>query len=400
MRRVKVPIGDVIEAVRGRKVGVLSNAAVWLEDAGDDLIGVVRGAAREAILLYGEHGIRGDGGACRPESSALDPYTGCATRSLFNIPEGVLNPESIADLDMVAVGLHDIGCRHYTYKTTMCHVMQAMAEAGKPVVVVDLPNPVRGDIVEGNYADPAFCEKISNGAIRYVWFGAPITYRHGMTMGELALMAREYLKLDLDLRIIKMEGWRRDMWWEDTSWPYVAFDPSIYSPATTRTFLCTGLLQGTTVAWGIGTADPFAVVGAPWIKDDRLLHALRARKLAGVTWTRAHFMPRWHEGDFWGRFAGETCNGVRLHITDRNSVCTSEVQLSLIVELRHLYPDEFQILKTTEHYPDGVDWFDLRLEDQQWSQRVQAGEGVGSILAEWKAMSKTFEEIRQPYLLY
>ena len=192
---------------------------------------------------------------------------------------------------------------------------------------------------------------------------------------------------------MKMKGWRRDMWWEDTGWPYIPLDPSIYSPHTTRAFLCTGLLQGTTISWGIGTADPFSTVGAPWITDDRLLKALRAHNLAGVTWTRAHFIPRWHEGELWSRFADQPCNGVRLHFTDPDQVRTAEVQLSIIAELCHLYPQEFDF-DMEQHR------FDCRLEDQQWSRRFKAGEGADSILAEWKAMSKKFEETRQPYLLY
>ena len=397
--KVAVPIAEVAKAVQGRKAGAVTNGSVWLENAGDTLAGVVKAAARETVLLYGEHGTRGDEGSCAPRPSTYDEYMGCEARSLHQYTSDPLGTDVVADCDVVVIGLHDTGCRHYSYKATTCHVMEVAARAGKPVVMVDLPNPVRGDVVEGNYPDTDFYEKISGGTIGYVWFGAPITYRHGMTMGELALMAKDHLKLDLDLQIIKLEGWRRDMWWEDTGWPYLPFDPSTYSPATTRSFLCTGLLQGTNLSWGIGTADPFSVVGAPWIKDDRLLKALRQRGLAGVTWSRAHFVPRWHEGT-WGRFAGEPCNGVKLHITDRNALCTSEVQLSLIVALLRLYPNEFDILETSEHYPEGTDWFDLRLEDQQWSRRLKAGEGVDSILAEWKAMSKKFEEIRQSYLLY
>lgn len=397
---VAVPIAEIAKLVQERKAGAMTNGSVWLENAGDTLAGVVKAAAGETVLLYAEHGIRGDEGACAPPPSAYDEYMKCETRCLHQYTSEGLSAEMVDDCDVLVIGLHDIGCRHYTYKATMCHVMEVAARAEKPLVVVDLPNPVRGDIVEGNYPALEFYEKISGGSIGYVWFGAPITYRHGMTMGELALMAKDHLKLEIDLQIIKMEGWRRDMWWEDTGWPYVPFDPSIYSPATTHSFLCSGLLQGTTVAWGIGTADPFSVAGAPWIKDDRLLKGLRERELAGVTWSRAHFTPRWHEGTFWGRFAGEPCNGVRLHITDRNAVCTSAVQLTLITELIRLYPDEFEILAATEQYPVGINWFDLRLEDQQWSRRLQAGEGVDSILAEWKAMSKKFEEIRQPYLLY
>lgn len=393
-KRMTVPIHAILEIVRGHKVGVLANAAVWLDDEGDDLAGLVRNVAREAVLLYGEHGVHGDEAAAEPKTEVRDDYTACQTRNLYGHRMDARKADAITDLDLLVVGVPEIGCRHYSYKRTMCHLMQMAAEAGKPVIVVDLPNPVRGDVVEGNYPDLDFYGTSSKDGMNYGWFAAPIAYRHGMTIGELALMAKDHLKLDLDLRVIQMQGWRRDMWWEDTGWPYVPFDPSIYTPETTHGFLCTGLLQGTTVAWGIGTADPFRTVGAPWIKDDRLLHALRERRLAGVTWSRAHFIPRWHDGELWGRFADEPCNGVRIHFTDRNAVCTAQVQLSILVELCRLYPDEFD-------FCNGIKpWFDWRLEDGQWAPRLKAGEGVDSILGEWQAMSEKFDEIRQPYLLY
>ena len=388
---VTLPIEVILDAVRGKKAGVLTNGTAWLEQAGDDVAGVVKSACRDAVLLYGEHGIRGDEGAAAPKPERYDHYTQCETRNLYK-HDAATRTEVIADLDLLVVGVHDIGCRHYSYKRTMCYLMEVASKVGKPVVVVDFPNPVRGDIVEGNLPDPEYYIKVVTRA-PYSWYAAPITYRHGMTMGELALMAKDHLKLDLDLRIIKMDGWRRGMWWDDTGWPYVPMDPSIYSVETTHGFLCTGLLQGTTVSWGIGTADPFRVVGAPWIKDDGLLHALRERNLTGVTWSRAHFVPRWHEGLLWSRFVGEPCNGVRLHFDDRNAVCTAEVQLSLIVEFCRLYPEEFDFEMEN-------DQFDCRLEDQQWSRRFRSGEGVETILAEWKAMSKAFEDIREPFLLY
>jgi uncharacterized protein YbbC (DUF1343 family) len=388
---------DIQKVIRGRKAGVLTNGSFWLEDAGDSLAGVVKGAASETVLLYGEHGGRGDEGPDAPHPGPRDAYTGCEIRSVYEYERGAEHrTDAIADRDVLLVGLHDIGCRHYSYKRTMCYLMEIAARAGKPVVVVDAPNPVGGDQVEGNLPDPDFYAESEIGKITpYCWFAAPITYRHGMTMGELALMAKAHLKLDLDLRVIKMEGWRREMQWEDAGWPYVPFDPSINSPETTRAFLCTGLFQGTSVAWGIGTADSFRVIGAPWIKDDRLLRALQRRNLSGVTWTRAFFIPRWPEpgpsGLLWRRFFNEPCNGVRLHFTG-GPVRTAEVQLSLLVEMCRLYPEEFTF---AEH-----DHFDCRLEDKQWRARLKAGEGVDSMLAEWQDMSKRFEEMRRPYLLY
>jgi uncharacterized protein YbbC (DUF1343 family) len=365
---------------------------IWIEDAADDLAGVVSRAADGVVLLCGEHGIRGDEGPSAPKPSRFDTYRRLETRSLYEY-RNVLSPEAIADVDLLVVGLHEIGCRHYSYKRTMCHLLQTAAHIGKPVVVVDTPNPIRGDIVEGNLPDPGFYDGGPDGSATYSWFVAPICYRHGMTIGELALMARGFLGLEVDLQIITMEGWNRSMWWDDTGWPYLPMDPSIYSVETALGFVCTGLLQGTTLSWGIGTSDPFRVVGAPWIQDDRLLCALRDRELDGVTWSRAHFTPRWHEGVLWSRFVDQPCNGVRLHFTDRDVVRASEVQLSLMVELRRLYPDHFDFVDENRQ-------FDIRLEDSQWSRRLREGEDVEPILREWQAAADRFQEDRRPYLLY
>ena len=392
MGTVRIPVDSIVASIRGRDAGVLTNGMVWIEDAGDDLSGIVAGAAHRAVLLCGEHGIRGDEGPSAPRPSRFDSYRRCETRSLYEY-RNVLSTQAIADLDLVIVGLHEIGCRHYSYKRTVCHLLQTAAHLGKPVVIVDTPNPIRGDIVEGNLPDPAFYEREPDGSTAYSWFAAPISYRHGMTIGELSLMARGVLGLELDLQIIPMEGWRRSMWWDDTGWPYLPMDPSIYSVETTLGFVCTGLLQGTTLSWGIGAADPFRVVGAPWIQDDRLLRALRDRELDGVTWSRAHFTPRWHEGVLWSRFVGEPCNGVRLHFTDRDAVRAAEVQLSLMVELRRLYPDRFDFVDENRQ-------FDVRLEDSQWARRLRSGEGVEPILNEWQEAAQRFEEARKPYLLY
>jgi len=128
------------------------------------------------------------------------------------------------------------------------------------------------------------------------------------------------------------------------------------------------------------------------VRDDRLLDALRARNLPGVTWTRAHFVPRWREGALWGRFAGEPCNGVRLHFTDPEAVTTALVQLALISDLFRLYPDDFEFLAQYN--------FSIRLEDEQWAPRWRAGESVEGVLAEWQSDARRFAARRQPYLLY
>lgn len=401
--KVRIPIDEIVEAVRGRKVGVLTNGLVWLEEAGDDLAGLIRRACRKEVLLFAEHGYRGDGGPGTDSHAAgrHESYSDCEIRCLYGLRGQDIRDRKdlIDDLDMVVLGLPgDVGVRHDSFKRTTCHVMELAAQCGKPAVLVDSPNPMRGDIVEGNLPDPTYAARtMSRSNIPYVWHPAPITLRHGMTSGELALMARHHLKLDLDLRIIKMEGWQRDMWWDDTGLVYVLTDPSIYNLAVNLGHLCTGLFQGTTLAWGIGTAEPFCVLGAPWISDDRALRAMSEHKLPGVTWSRAFFLPRWDEpgrsGFLWRRFFGKPCNGIRIHFTDRDAVRIAQVQVTLLVEFLRLYPGQFDLISEN-------DQFDCRLEDLQWSRRLKEGEGIERILREWKQMSSKFEQMRKPYLLY
>ena len=406
MSRVRVPIEEICAAVRGLRVGLLTNGTFWLEEAGDDLTGLVKGACRELVVLYSEHGPRGCEGGGEAGARDFDPYLGCEVR-LLPLLSDHRDSDLVADLDLLIVGMPDIGCRHYTYKASASHLLELAAQVGRPVVVVDFPTPVGGALVEGNFPDPAYYPKMAaqeDQTFAWSWFGAPLTYRHGMTMGELALYAREHLKLELDLRVLKLAGWRREFWWSDTGWPYIPQDPTITAHDTPGYFLCTGLFQGTTLSWGIGASEPFRVLGAPWIEDDRLLRALRAHNLPGLTFSRAAYMPRWSgEQNLWGRYAYEVCNGVRLHITDRQALRTAQVQITLLVEMFRLYPDQFRFEHfdffgtndRTDHGPT-----DHRLEDEQWTNRLEAGEGVEAIWSEWQAASREFDARRQPYLLY
>lgn len=401
---VTLPIDDIAHAVQGAKVGLLTNGCFWVEQVGDDLAGLLKRSSRELVVLYAEHGPLGCEVGGEPASKGIHPYLGCEVRRLAALAEEP-HPAILGDLELVVIGMPDIGVRHYTYKGAASHAMKMAAQVGRPLVVVDFPNPIGGRVVEGNVPDPDYYPSLKRRGIkRWFWFDAPLTYRYGMTMGELCLMCKDHLGLDLDLRVIKLQGWQRGMYWQDTGWPFIPLDPTIYTPETTMAFSCTGLFQGTSVSWGIGTADPFRVIGAPWIEDDRLLQALRRHDLPGVTWTRAHFLPRWSgEKNVWGRYAYQVCNGVRLHFIDCSAVRTAEVQLTLMTEMFRLYPDQF---KFVPYDPTGSDphedhWpTDHRLEDEQWADRLAGGEGVETILSEWQEASRRFVEVREPYLLY
>ena len=398
--KVRIPFEKIEQAVRARKVGVLTNGTVWLDEAGDDLAGIIGRTCRKEVLLFAEHGYRGDGGPGSKISTIgrHNSYENYEARCLYGRGPQALK-DLIDDLDMVVLGLPpDAGIRHDSFKRTTCHLMELASASHKPAVIVDFPNPVRGDIVEGNMPDPTYAQRsMTKWNMPYVWHPGPITLRHGLTNAELALMAKDCLKLDLDLDVIKVQGWRRDMWQDQTSLPYIVSEPTLATFTSHLGHITTGLFQGTPLSWGLGTAEPYCVLGAPWIDDDRLLNAVREHTLAGVTFSRAFFIPRWNEqgrsGVLWRRFYDQPCNGIRIHFMDRDALRIAHVQLVLLYEFLRLYPEEFDL-------DNDNDSFDKRLEDLQWSRRLKQAEGVDTILAEWREMSKKFSQIRKKYLLY
>jgi uncharacterized protein YbbC (DUF1343 family) len=397
---VYIRIKDIIQSVEDCNVGVLTNGNFWLEEAGDDLTGIVKGACRKLVVLYGEHGPRGFESGGLPSNQTFDHYLNCEVRNVSTHFFEDFDSSLIADLDLVIVGMTDIGCRHYTYKRTMCSIMEAASELKKRIVVVDFPNPVGGLLVEGNVSDFGYWNQQPRKYRSSPYFCAPIPYRHGMTIGELALLFKEYLQLDLDLEVIKLEGWKRNMYFEDTGYPYIPLDPSIHTMGTTIAYLCTGLFQGTSVSWGIGSGEPYHVIGAPWIDDDRFLDVMREHNIPGVTWSRAHFVPKWSkERGSWKRYAGELCNGVRLHITDTSLLRTARVQLTLMVELLRIYPTDFNFC-VGDCLKEDFSGMNNRLDGEEYTDRLKKGEGVDTILCEWEEQSKEFEMKRKPFILY
>ena len=288
--------------LRGRRFGVLAHQAsvsARLEHAAALLAGV-RGA-RLAALFAPEHGVWG-----APQDLILvgherDPLTGLRVTSLYG-ERREPTAAMLRGLDTLVIDLQDVGARYYTYQWTMALAMRACARAGVRVLVLDRPNPLGGELVEGNVPDPRFSSFVGL---------YPLPARPGLTIGEIARYLNVRHRLGAELEVVAMRGWRRSMLWEDTHLPWVPPSPNMPTPDTARVYPGGCLIEGTNLSEGRGTTRPFEWVGAPWLDAHDYAEALNAERLPGVVFRPARFQPTFQ------KHAGRLCGGVQIHVTDR-----------------------------------------------------------------------------------
>ncbi|MFP4624271.1 MAG: exo-beta-N-acetylmuramidase NamZ domain-containing protein, partial [Gemmatimonadota bacterium] len=325
-------------------------------------------------LFSPEHGIRGD--VDRKVASSVDERTGLPIHSLYGETRKP-TPEMLEGLDALVFDIQDIGTRYYSYVWTLALAMEAAAAEGLHFVVLDRPNPINGEAVQGNvrpsYMPVAFYET---------------AMRHGFTAGELARYVNGEYGLGTDLHVVPMEGWERHMWWEDTGLPWRAPSPNMPSVESATHYPGTCLFEGTNMSVGRGTPVAFQQVGAPWLDAVEIVRALRERGFPGVTIEAVSFTP---EGPTDGKFAGETVRGIRLTVTDRGVYDPVPVAVSALLEITRRHPDEFR-------WRD--DWFDGLAGGPRLRERIQAGASLADITAPWAAEREAFEAKRRGYLLY
>ena len=264
------------------------------------LLSDVRGA-RLAALFAPEHGVWG-----APQDLILvgherDPLTGLRVTSLYG-ERREPTEAMLRGLDILVIDLQDVGARYYTYQWTMALAMRACARAGVRVLVLDRPNPLGGELVEGNVPDPAYASFVGL---------YPLPARPGLTIGELAHYLNARHALGADLEVVAMRGWRRRMLWEDTGLPWVPPSPNMPTLDTARVYPGGCLIEGTNLSEGRGTTRPFEWVGAPWLDAHAYAEGLEAERLPGVVFRPARFQPTFQ------KHAGRLCGGVQIHVTDR-----------------------------------------------------------------------------------
>jgi uncharacterized protein YbbC (DUF1343 family) len=388
--------------IAGRKVGLITNPTgvdSRLESGVDRLRNT---GGVELVALYGpEHGVRGNAQAGEYIPFYFDDKYGAPVFSLYGqslkpdpgmlknideymrsfdttgagkIPDGAM----IRDVDVLIFDLQDVGTRVYTYVATMAYAMQAAAESGIDFIVLDRPNPINGEVLEGPVLEyPEFSSFVGL---------YPIPERHGMTVGELAgMFNNKFLAKKANLTVVPMEGWNRTMWFDHTGLPWVIPSPNMPSLDTATVYPGQVLFEGTNVSEGRGTTRPFEFFGATWIDGYELAHKLNGLGLAGVKFREAWFTPTF------SKFAGERCGGAQVHVTDRNLYRPFETALYVIRMLRDMYPADF------EFHPD---YFDKVVGTAKVRNALEAGQGVKEIVAAYEKDLIAFAETRRPYLLY
>ncbi|MEP6903008.1 MAG: DUF1343 domain-containing protein, partial [Actinomycetota bacterium] len=283
-------------------------------------------------------------------------------------------PEQLKDLDAIVYDIQDVGARFYTYTATLRNVLEEAAKAGKPVFVLDRPNPINGVVVEGSLADE---DKLSFIAAH------TIPVRYGLTIGELAQMMNTERKIGADLRVIKMENWSRFLWFDETSQIWINPSPNMRSLTEATLYPGIGLLETTNVSVGRGTDTPFEVVGAPWIDSAKLASYLNGRNLGGVRFIPVKFKPDASV------FAGENCSGINVVIIDRKNFKPVRTGIEIAVALRKLFAADWK----SENY-------NRLLINNEIFEMIRRGDEPENIENAWQKNLESFKTRRAQFLLY
>lgn len=362
----------------GKRLGLVTNPT-GVDRNLRSTVDILSKSFKLEALFSPEHGVRGNIQAGEAVSDYMDPETGIPVHSLYGENKKP-SPELLDGVDSLVFDIQDIGSRYYTFTYTMAYCMEACAEAGKPFAVFDRINPVGGTAVEGNLLDPAFRSFVGR---------FPIAIRHGLTLGELAMLINSEFGIHCRLEVVRLEGWKREACFDDTDLPWVNPTPNMPSPETTFIYNGTCLFEGTNVSEGRGTTKPFEVIGAPWIDPYRLADRMNGMNLEGVLFRPAFFSP------VFSKYSGEQCGGVQLHITDRHAFKPVECGVHLIYDIMDKYPDRFEWLKpeiSGKHY-----FIDLLAGTDQLRKRDS---GAAALIGKWRHDSKAFTDLKKRYHLY
>lgn len=314
--------------LEGKRIGLATNHTAVTHDL-RSIVDVLHEDGRFTLarLFAPEHGVRGSAQAGDHVGDETDPGTGLHVVSLYGANRSP-SAEQLDALDVVLFDMQDAGARHYTYMSTMVHLMEACAAIDRPFVVIDRPNPITGIHTEGKVLEPGFLSFVGIH---------PMPTRHGLTIGELALLIASEKGMPKPT-VIACEGWTRDLWWDDTDLPFVMPSPNLPTLESLTCYTATCIFEGTACSEGRGTTRPFELVGAPWVDAGELARDLNARDLSGV-----RFRPTWFTPSF-SKHQGESCGGVQLHITDRNAFRPVATGMHLVHAFAHHPNGQFQWL--------------------------------------------------------
>src|SRR5579863_1867886 len=368
---------DVLKAAEGKKhIGLVTNQT-GLDASGKrtiDVLAQAPGVSLDAIFSP-EHGVTGTLDTTDINNSK-DAASGVPVYSVYGATDAARRPppEVLRTLDAIVFDIQDAGTRFYTYETTLGYFLEAAAQAGIEIVVLDRPDPITGSFVQGPGTDTGH-ESFTN------YWTVPV--RHGMTMGELAKMFNAERNINAKLTVVPMEGWQRGDWFDSTGLEWVNPSPNLRSVTEAALYPGVALIEGTNVSVGRGTDSPFELVGAPWIKSKEFAAYLNGREIPGVRFVPITFTPAS------AVYTGLACPGVNVVLSDRNGLDAPELGIELAAALHKLYPSDFKI----ERMPD-------RLVNQSVYDALMASEDPRRIAQDWQEGLEKFEKTREKYLIY
>ena len=373
---VEVLLAGDMASLKGMRVGLITNHTGVLRDGRSEIDALFADKRIKLVALFGpEHGLRGTAEAGADVSNDRDAKTGLPIYSLYgetNRPTKAM----LENLDALVFDIQDIGTRYYTYPWTMALAMKAAAENGKRFVVLDRPNPIGGEEVQGNV----------NDTLTFVGL-YPVPMRHGMTVGELATMINKRFNINADLVVIKAEGWKRKQYADQTGLPWIKPSPNMPSLESAIHYPGICLFEAVNVSVGRGTPTAFQILGAPWLDNVKLIEKLNGYHFQGVRFEPTEFTPV-NPGD--QRYGGEHLKGIRFVVTDREKYDPTVVAIAALVELRALHPDQVKISRG----------FDRLVGNSRVRAQVERGASVKDITKDWEDQAEAFEKLRKPYLLY
>lgn len=374
---IEVFLDDVPTALRGKRVGLITNNT-GIDRSGTSDIDLI--AAHDDLtlvaLLAPEHGIRGNAEAGVTVGDGVDAKTGVPIYSLYGAQGHSPTPAMLKNVDVLVYDLQEVGGRTWTYVSTMALSMQAAARKGIPFVVLDRPNPIGGDIVEGALLDPAYASFLGM---------YPIPARHGMTVGELATLFNRQQGIGADLTVVPAQGWRRGEWFDQTSLPWVNPSPNLRSLAAVTSYPGTVYFEGTNLSEGRGTDRPFEQIGAPWLDAAAVAATMNAMGLPGIAFGAVTVSVAGAAA----KFPGQSIPAIRLTITDRQAYRPVGTALLLIDTIRKQHPGDFAWGPSIDALT-GSDRVRLAINANR----------LAPLLANWDQAAAQFRASRAGYLLY
>jgi uncharacterized protein YbbC (DUF1343 family) len=383
---LEILLEEQSELLRGARVGLICNQASVnhkLRHAADLLYDH---SSIELRALFGpQHGIRGDVQDNMIETEhTVDRETGLPIHSLYSETREPTEA-MLQDVDVLVFDMQDVGCRIYTFAYTMANCMVAARKFGKKVIVCDRPNPINGAQLAGNVLEPEQASFVGQFAI---------PTRHGMTLAELAGMFNEHFELNCELDVVRMEGWERDFWHDQTDAPWVMPSPNIPTLDSATVFPATVHFEGTQLSEGRGTTRPFELVGAPYVNAEEYARRLNDLNLSGVFFRSCIFRPTFQ------KHAGISCGGVQIHVTDRNMFEPVRTGIEMVKLAHDLYPTEFRWKEPPYEYVYDRNPFDVIAGTSSIREAILNGGAVEDMQKKWNEDLDGFKRVRERYLLY